>query len=379
MILIHYGEIFTKGLNRSFFQRQLETNLRRAVPGAKIRLEAHRFLMDAPRGAMDAVAKTFGVTSYAFAEEVAPEFGKIEEAALRVAKKTEGPLKVRVNRSDKKFPGNSTDIGKSLAQALEKDGIALSVKEPKNVLEVEIIPRRALVYAEKKKGPGGLPVGVSGKVVTLLSGGIDSPVASYLLAKRGIKNVYLHFHPFKPGQEKTEKIENLVRQLYPYTRAGRLYLVPYMPFTLASLSIDEDLILPIFRRFMMRVAERIAAQEGAKGIGSGENLSQVASQTLENLGSIEEAVPDLPILRPVLTYDKQDIIEVAKKIGTYDLSLRTYNDCCQSLVSEHPATRTTASQLKPFEARFPADLLEKTMQATKVIQVSEKSFEKKSE
>lgn len=371
MILVHYGEIFTKGFNRPFFQKQLWTNLKRAVPDAKIRLEAHRFLMDAPESAMDAVGKTFGVNSYAWAEDVAPDLDAIQEAALIVAKKTETPLKVRVNRSDKKFPGNSTDIGKAIALNLEKNFIKLSVKDPKNFLDVEIIPGRALVYSEKKKGLGGLPVGVSGKVVTLLSGGIDSPVAAYLLAKRGIKNVYLHFHPFKPGQEKMEKIESLVRKLHPYTRSSRLYLVPFMPFTLASLSIDEDLVLPVFRRFMLKVAERIAEQEGAKGIGTGENLSQVASQTLENLGSIEEAVPLLPILRPVLTYDKQDIIKVAKQIGTYELSIQEYNDCCQSLVSQHPATRSTAEQLKPLEARLPEDLLENTLKDTKVIQVSQ--------
>ncbi|HLD75983.1 MAG TPA: hypothetical protein VI874_03120, partial [Candidatus Norongarragalinales archaeon] len=283
-------------------------------------------------------------------------------------------LKVSVKRADKKYPDTSTELGRKIAGFLEKHGIGLSVKENKNHLHVELLKTKALIYSEKKSGLGGLPVGCTGKVVTLLSGGIDSPVASYLLAKRGVRNVYVHFHPYKPGEEKLEKIENLVRSLKPYALSSRLYAVPFMPFTLAALSIDERMVLPVFRRFMLRIAERIAHKENAKGIGTGDNLAQVASQTLENLAAIEAATV-LPVLRPLLTYDKQEIIELAKRIGTYDLSLQAYNDCCQSLVAKHPATKSESDHLARLEERLPADLIEKTLAETKTIRVaSEMTF-----
>lgn len=378
MILIHYGEIFTKGKNRPMFQNQLRRNLQSAVPSSQIRLDAHRFLMEVPGGpgaestAMKAVGKVFGVASFAQAHEsLGSDIDDLIPGAGEALKGCEMPVKVEVSRSDKTHGLTSIQIAQQLALALEEKGIQMGVKGAKTVLSVEILKDKAILYADKKTGPGGLPVGCTGTVVTLLSGGIDSPVASWLLAKRGVRNVYLHFHPFKDKDDavrRTEKIQHLVRQLKPYTQSGTLYLVPYNFFVLEALHVPERYALPLFRRFMLRVAEAVAAKEDAEALGTGDNLAQVSSQTLSNLGSIGSAVT-LPVLRPLLTYDKKEIIALAEKIGTYAISNQAYTDCCQSLVAKNPATSTKAADLERLERNLSDQLVARTMEESIRIQV----------
>jgi len=378
MIVIHYGEIFTKGRNRPMFQNQLRRNLQSAVPDARIRLDAHRFLMEVPGGpdaekaALQAVGKVFGVASFARAHEsLGSEVDDIIPAAMDALAGLGGPFKVEVSRSDKTHGLNSIQIAQQLASALEKKGVTMGVKGAKNVLNVEVLKDKAILYADKKTGLGGLPVGCTGTVVTLLSGGIDSPAASWLLAKRGVRNVFLHFHPFKDQDDavrRSEKIQNLVRQLRPYTQSGTLYLVPYNYFVLDALHVPERYALPLFRRFMLHVAEEVAKKEGAEALGTGDNLAQVSSQTLSNLGSIGSAAR-LPVLRPLLTYDKKEIIALAEKIGTYAISNQPYVDCCQSLVAKNPATTSKTEDLERLEARLSADLVAKTFADSVPIQV----------
>ncbi len=361
MLVAHYGELFTKGQNRPFFQLQLKRNIEAAVPGAPVFLDQHRFIVEADASAIPALQQVFGLTSVSEAKESGREMDEIADTAAAMAQSMPQPLKIEVNRSDKTYPLTSPQIVQKLAPLLEKKGVQLAVKDAQGVLRVDILHKQALIYGPRHDGLGGLPVGVSGKVVTLLSGGIDSPVAAWLLAKRGVTNTYLHFHQYASGaQEKTEKIQRLVRQLKPYTRAGTLYLVPYNEFVLGALDAPERLSLPLFRRFMMRLATAIAEKEGALGIGTGENLAQVSSQTLSNMGSIEAATT-LPVLRPLLTYDKRETIALAEKIGTYAISNEAYTDCCQSLVPKHPATSTTVAELEAAEKQIPDGLVEKTL------------------
>lgn len=363
MIVVHYGELFTKGRNRPIFQRQLQRNLENAA-GVKAKLVEHRFFLEADASALEHIEKVFGVSWFAQCLHAERSLSGMEDAVAKLAENAGGPVKVEVSRSDKSFELESPQIVRQLTRRLEKRGVALTVKNPKAVIHVDVLKDKAVAYGEKHPGLGGLPVGVSGKVVTLLSGGFDSPVAAWLLAKRGIQNVYLHFHPHQENaEEKSLKILNLVRQLKPWTRSNKVYLAPYNEFTLAALDIPERFALPVFRRFMARVAERIAEKEKAEGIATGENLAQVSSQTLSNLGSVQEAVT-LPMLRPVLTYDKKEIIALAEKIGTYDLSRQPYLDCCQSLVSRHPATRSDARNLAKLEERLPDGLIERTLAQT---------------
>ncbi|MBI4360679.1 tRNA 4-thiouridine(8) synthase ThiI [Candidatus Micrarchaeota archaeon] len=360
MIVVHYGELFTKGRNRPVFQRQLQRNLENATD-VKAKLVEHRFFLDADASALPKIEKVFGVSWFAECLDAKRSLSGMEDAVARLAESAGGPVKVEVNRSDKSFEFQSPEIVRQLTRRLEKRGVALAVKNPKAVVHVDVLRDKAVAYGGKHAGLGGLPVGVSGKVVTLLSGGFDSPVAAWLMAKRGIKNVYVHFHPHRENvEEKSLKILNLARQLKPWTLANTVYLVPYNEFTLAALDVPERFALPVFRRFMARVAQQIAVQENAEGIATGENLAQVSSQTLSNLGSIQDAVK-LPMLRPLLTYDKKEIIGIAEKIGTYDLSRQPYLDCCQSLVSRHPATRTDARHLEKLEERLPDGLVDQTL------------------
>ncbi|MBI5226385.1 tRNA 4-thiouridine(8) synthase ThiI [Candidatus Micrarchaeota archaeon] len=381
MILIHYGELFTKGLNRPFFQNMLLRNLKAAVPKSQVYLEAHRFLMEFPKGteaaeesnALEAVGKVFGVANFAQAIETdGTDIQDLVPAAMTLLEGKNGPFKIEVSRSYKNHGLTSIQIAQQLALALEKKGVHVGVRNAVGTLNVEILQHKALVYGQKHAGLGGLPVGCTGTVVTLLSGGIDSPVASFLLAKRGVKSVYLHFHPFKDKEDavrRSEKIQNLVRQLHPYTQSTSLYLVPYNFFVLDALHVPERYALPLFRRFMMRVAQRIAEKEGAEAIGTGENLAQVSSQTLSNLNSIGSAT-DLQVLRPLLTYDKHEIITLAEKIGTYAISNQDYIDCCQSLVAKHPATSTKISELEKLEQRLSPDLLQQTLNCTVLVSVN---------
>ncbi|MBI5035763.1 tRNA 4-thiouridine(8) synthase ThiI [Candidatus Micrarchaeota archaeon] len=367
MIITHYGEIFTKGQNRCFFQKKLADNIKKASL-AKPKLVSQRFVLDAGDEYLAPVSRVFGVTSCSLAEECSPELEEIKEKSLEVAKKMRQPLKVKASRSDKRFPLNSTELARAVAEFLDNNGVELSVKQPESFLEIEVLKDKAFVCYNRLEGVGGLPVGCAGKIVTLLSGGIDSPVASWLLAKRGAKNVFVHFHPFKPGHEKTGKIERIVKYLYPSTLSKKVYLVPFDVFTIASLPLPSRYVLPLFRRFMLRVAEKIAEKEGAKAIGTGESLSQVASQTLDNIAAIQPA-SSIPVLRPLLAYDKREIIALAEKIGTYELSLEKYNDCCHALLSKNPATACSKDFLEKLEKELPEDLVERTLKETKIMVV----------
>lgn len=370
MILIHYGELFTKGQNRPYFQNLLLRNLKTAVPKSRVFLEAHRVLMELPQdadqqAALEAVGKVFGVANYALAIKTdGTDIADLVQAALTLLKGKTGPFKIEVSRSYKNHSLTSIQIAQQLAQALEEKGVLMGVRNATATLSVEILQHKALVCGQKHAGLGGLPVGCTGTVVTLLSGGIDSPVASFLLAKRGVRNVFLHFHPFKEKDEamrRSEKIQDLVRQLRPYTQSTSLYLVPYNFFVLDALHVPERYALPLFRRFMLRVAQALCEKEGALAIGTGDNLAQVSSQTLSNLGSIGSAV-NLPILRPLLTYDKKEIIALAEKIGTYRLSNQAYTDCCQSLLSKQPATATRKAELEKLEIGLSEGLIQQTLE-----------------
>ena len=370
MILIHYGELFTKGQNRPYFQNMLLRNLKAAVPKSRVYLEAHRFLMELPDGAdeqkaLDAVGKVFGVANYAQAIETdGTDIADLVPSALTLLEGKTGPFKIEVSRSYKNHGLTSIQIAQQLALALEEKGVKMGVRNATATLNVEILQHKALVFSQKLAGLGGLPVGCTGTVVTLLSGGIDSPVAAWRLAKRGVRNVFVHFHPFKEKDDavrRSEKIQALVRQLKPYTQSGTLYLVPYNFFVLDALHVPERHALPLFRRFMLRVAEKIAQNEGGEAIGTGDNLAQVSSQTLSNLGAIGSAT-HMPVLRPLLTYDKTEIIACAEKIGTYAISNQAYTDCCQSLVAKHPATSTRAADLEKLESHLSADLVMRTLE-----------------
>lgn len=363
-LIIHYGEIALKGANRPMFENRLVGNLKRALADgeARVRKEFGRLVVDLPNGGADLqarAARVFGVVSVDRGVRVEWEAEKMAEAARSLLPKPGGKtLAVDTRRADKRYPTTSLEVNKRLGSVLVKEGWSVNLDDPDVTLRVELASGEALLSADRLRGPGGLPVGVAGQVVALLSGGIDSPVASWLAMKRGCEVVFAHFYN-ETLERDPQKARDIARVLAGYQGPAVLYTVPFAD---AQKRIIADcpsrLRMLLYRRLMARVAERIAAREKGRALVTGDSLGQVASQTLENLGVLDRAV-SLPILRPLLTYDKEEIIQVAKRIGTYDLSIQPYGDCCSFLVAKHPETRADPERVEALEkASDPGALVE---------------------
>jgi thiamine biosynthesis protein ThiI len=364
-VLIRYGEIFLKGQNRGFFERRLLDNARRAVArldGARVE-RLHGRLICWPgeggaRAARRALERVFGVTSLSPARVVARDLPSIAEAAVALARETGGQpsFKVETRRSDKRFQPASPEVSRLVGAAVvEALGLPVDVHRPALRLGVEIGFEHAFVFGEGTAGPGGLPVGTSGRVELLLSGGIDSPVAGWLMLKRGCTLGATYFHAFPyTGEQTREKVVALGRLLAGWQLGElRLAVVPFADAqkALRAASGDGRLAVVLYRRMMMRVAERIARAAGAGALVTGEALGQVASQTLENM-SVIGAATTMQVLRPCLAHDKQETIALARRIGTYETSILPYDDCCSLFVPEHPETRAQLGRVEALEAEL---------------------------
>jgi thiamine biosynthesis protein ThiI len=390
-ILIHYGEIGLKGQNQAEFRHQLRDNVRWKLKRAGVQwpvTETVGFLsIDVPEGEISerlqvaerALSEVFGIVWFARARRVPhdrftvatreADFARLESALIECANQAAGTgesFAVRSNRADKSLPFTSAELDRQLGGVLVKktEWKKVNLTQPDVTFHVDVRQRCSHVFAEKRRGPGGLPVGSAGRVLVLLSGGIDSPVAAYLMAKRGCDVDFIHFTVAHepPEQARRSKVFRLAQRLSEFTLGGRLYLVPYTYFDLAMLRQKVDYDLVLFRRFMARVAERLAEQLGAQALVSGDNLAQVASQTLPNLVSTSRAAA-MPVFRPLLGFDKAEIIALAKQIGTYELSIEPYKDCC-ALISRNPRTSSKHERLAALEARVLPDypqLLEQTL------------------
>lgn len=356
-----------KGRNRPFFERKLVENVKRVLKGvsdARVeRLEGRLVfpIGDAdPRRIAESMESVFGVSWFAFATVAEPSVDSIKKVVLNIASQTVGEgdtLKVEVKRADKSFPLTSLELSRVLGEALvENHGVKISLKNPSKKIYVEVLRNSAYVFTEKIRGPGGLPVGSSGRVLSLLSGGIDSPVASYLMMKRGCEVHYLHFHPFYDNSEaENSKVMEIVRRLLPYSGRTTITFVPSYEFQIATVNIPAKYDLVLFRRFMFRVAEKVAEAEGAKALVTGESLAQVASQTLDNIVAISAGLRT-PVFRPLIGYDKEEIIALANRIGTYEISIKPYKDCC-SIIARHPETRARPEVVKELEEKIGMDSL----------------------
>jgi thiamine biosynthesis protein ThiI len=298
-----------------------------------------------------------------------PDYELIKKRVIDLARDHYAPgraFRVRANRAEKRFPLNSSDLEQKLGAAIIENSQwdTVNLEEPDQVFYVNVKPEGIFLYATRRRGMGGLPVGVTGRVLTLLSGGIDSPVAAYLVARRGCCVDFIHFTADQPQQNRAEgnKVSQIARELSRITMRSRLYLVPSSYFQVAILGREMKNELIIFRRFMTRVAERLAHELDAQALVVGDSLGQVASQTLENIVTNSQA-GELPILRPLLTYDKEAIVELAKRIDTYHISLKAYKDCCSIMVSNPRAksnheliTRKERALLPEYE-----DLVDRTL------------------
>jgi thiamine biosynthesis protein ThiI len=314
-----------------------------------------------------ACERVFGLTSVSPAAVVPRELDAIYAAAIESARREvarrggKPTFKVETRRADKRFPTNSmttsAQVGAAVIDAL---GLPVDVHNPEFVVGVEIGFEHTFVFAESVPGPGGLPVGVTGRVELLLSGGIDSPVAGWLMLKRGCELGATYFHSFPyTGDHSKEKVAQLARKLAAWQLADvRLHVVNFTDVQkkLRDASGDGRLAVVLYRRMMMRIAERLARSAGARALVTGEALAQVASQTLDNLCAIDDAV-HIPILRPCLAHDKQETITIARRIGTYETSIQPYDDCCSLFVPDHPETRAKMDDVHACEAKLDIEAL----------------------
>ena len=349
--VLTYAEVALKGNNRADFVRALRRNLNKALSGTQHRLTLHegRFLIEAEGEegeTEERLSRVFGVSWFAPVTITSHKYDNILAGVLESARSApDGTFKVFVRRSDKSFPGSSQELAVRLgAEVVEKTGRKVDLSHPDLPIRVDVVKGSTLVYGEKIRGPGGLPLGTAGRVIHLFSGGIDSPVAAWLMMKRGTVPVYLHFYLAPTPKSAVEsKITDLVKVLSLHGGKSTLVLVPFAEYQLATVDVPSELEPSLFRRFMRMTAEVLAPRFEATAISTGDSLSQAASQTIWNIASFDEG-SSLAILRPLLTYDKDEIVSLARRIGTYDLSLREYRDCC-AMITRHPRTRVKGAQL----------------------------------
>lgn len=374
LVLVRYGELALKGGNRRAFELALVRNARSAVERlSPVRIERHRGRISVfpERRAMDVARRlqdVFGIKSVSPAwgcDQDLDAIASLAGAALEDALADfpgDGPVPFRVSatRADKDFPLNSMELERRIGGALLRASPRLKVRleEPELTVGVDLRPERTYVFSRRLPGPGGLPVGTLGRALCLLSGGIDSPVAAWLAMKRGCRVAFASFHsaPYL-GESSKRKIVELVRALGRYQPASRLFVVPFTEVQTAIRdSAPESYRTVLYRRMMQRIASRLARRAKAQALVTGESLGQVASQTLENLACIE-AASELPVLRPLLTYDKEETIELARRIGTLAISERPEPDCCTVFQPAHPIVYGRREACEEAEARLDVEAL----------------------
>ncbi len=384
IILLKLGEIVLKGLNRRRFEQKLLGNVRwrlSRIGSFRVYLLQSTIYVEGNDGAdmdraFEELKKVFGIVAISRAAACEKEKNAIAALAkeyLRGDMLRAGSFKVETKRSDKSFPMTSIElsqyVGGELAEAFP--GTAVDVHEPELVVHIEVRDLAAYVHAAPVPGAGGMPVGSNGVAVTLLSGGIDSPVSSWMIARRGVRLIPVHFFSFPyTSQQAKEKVVALAELLAPWCGRMRMEVVP---FTHIQEEIrdkcPEEYFTLVMRRFMMRIAERIARDNGAKAIVTGENLGQVASQTMEAMASTQ-AVAGLPVLQPLCGMDKGDIIALARKIGTFDTSILPYEDCCTVFTPRHPRTHPTVEEVERAEAALDVNaLVEEALQGLERIAI----------
>jgi tRNA uracil 4-sulfurtransferase len=388
-IIIHYAEIALKGKNQREFRRRLCDNVRLKLNrrGFKWKVYESQGMIEArvpPEDSalplnevMTELAKVFGVSWLSRAVRLQRKPEESAEAHMELARNClleearaqyvpDKSFVVRVNRADKRLPFTSASFERELGGFLieHTPWRKVSLRQPDITFNLDFRAEGTYLFSHRVRGPGGLPVGSSGRVLALLSGGIDSPVAAWLMAKRGCRVDFIHFaaSSMQPEEVQEYKVTPLAQIVSNYTLQSRLFLVPYTYFDLAMMRTEVDYELVLFRRFMMRVAERLAQRLRAEALVTGDNLAQVASQTLSNLASTTRAV-SMPILRPLISFDKEEIMDLARRIGTYEASIEPYKDCC-AMIARHPRTRSRHDRLTAIEARVLPDydkLVEQTL------------------
>jgi thiamine biosynthesis protein ThiI len=366
-LVLHFHELWLKGGNRNFFLGRLVIAVRRSLEPLSCRawVVHSRILVDAPDEATAALAaarlqRVFGIVYLAIARRVGMTIEEIFAAAWEEMRgRSFDSFAVRVKRGDKTFPLHSGEVERRLGaflleqlKATGHPGAHVNLSHPGITCFVEITSGSVLVYSEKLRGPGGMPANTAGRLACLLSGGYDSAVAAYKVMKRGVHLAFVHFHgsPARPGESSVPVARELVRLLTPFQFTSRLYLVPFEPLQRQIvIAAPEQYRILLYRRMMLRIAEKIARREHALGMVTGDSFSQVASQTLHNLNAIDRAAV-LPVYRPLIGDDKLEILQVAQRVGTYRVSSEPFQDCCPLYLPRSPALYARPEELERAEA-----------------------------
>ncbi len=372
-ILCHYGEIGTKGKNRRQFERKLKDNMKAGLkatcPGsyAEIRTVRGRIVIelseignDSLESMKEVLRNTFGLVYFAPATRMEQKKEILEAAALELVKTLPGEsFRITTRRSDPNIPLSTQKMNEEIGAAVvEKFGKKVDLTQPDVNCHIDLVEDSAFVYAHRIDGFGGLPVGMGGKVLSMISGGIDSPVATWQMMKRGAFVSYLHFHSVPYTSDASiKKVQDIIRIFQKHQLRTTLFLAELAPIQEEVIEkCQEKYRIILYRRFMFRIAEALAKREGAHAVITGESLGQVASQTIENMETIE-AVTSMPILRPLVGMDKQEIVNRSKEIGTYDISILPDEDCCAYFQPKQPATKATVEQLQKAEENLDVEAL----------------------
>ena len=361
LIVIHYSELALKKGNRDYFENRLLRNIDEALSGCearRVRRISGRFVLElTPSTDVDAVrarlGRLFGIAHFGEGRGVDWDIDTLSSTAWDLLR----PLRfqsfaIETRRPDKRYPLTSVDVNRTVgAYVRERSGARVDLSNPEVTCRIELVEGQAIISAERMPGAGGLPSHTGGKVAVLLSGGIDSPVAAWKMMRRGCTAVFVHFHSFPhTNRESQDKARQVATLLASYQQRARIYMTPFADIQrriLVETPVETRVIL--YRRYMMRLAERIAVRERARALVTGDSLGQVASQTLENIDVISRAVR-MPILRPLVGSDKEEIVSIARKIGSYDISILPDQDCCSLFVPRHPETRASTDRIEAIEA-----------------------------
>ena len=383
IILLKYGEISLKGLNRPMFEKQLLANVAKALaPLGKFSIrKSQSTVYVEPLGddidmqaATERLSKVFGIVNICPAAKCQKTIEDIERTTLECLSQIDlngKTFKVEAKREDKQFPMNSPQLCRHMGAVILKntEGLSVDVHNPDILVQIEI-RKEAFIFTQKVSGAGGMPVGTAGRAALLLSGGIDSPVAGCMISKRGVvlDAVHFHSHPYTSDRAK-EKVIELAKIMTQYTGPIRLHIVPFTDIQLDIIDkCPKNYLTIIMRRLMMRIAEKIARESGAMALITGESIGQVASQTMESLVVTDNAV-DMPVFRPCIGMDKEEIVTISKKIDTYETSILPYEDCCTIFVPKHPKTKPSISEIQEAEKLLtdPEGMMEKAIQDREII------------
>ncbi len=382
-ILIRFSEIFLKGKNRGYFERFLFQNIKLALSSFELevckipgRYEVKNYREEDEANIIERLKKIPGVFSFSPAIKIETDFQKISEIAVSMMSDLSGTFKVDTNRADKHTLSlNSMQISAELGGRIlaANSRLKVEIKNPEHILHIDIRENKeTYLYAETIFGVGGMPVGTSGSGLLLLSGGIDSPVAGYMMAKRGVKLscVHFHSHPYTSNMAR-EKVESLAKILTDFAGTLTVYMVSMTELQeQINACCDDSYTITLLRRGMFTVAEKLCKKYGKRMIITGESLGQVASQTIESMTVVSEVVKSTPIIRPLVAFDKCETIDIAKKIGTFEKSIEPYEDCCTVFLPESPVVRPELYKVKREQDKLDFDgIIERAMQTIEVVEI----------